>query len=131
MNLKAEARGITTLISDFADQAATLVRTEFRLLRTEMSEKIDQVRNGAIEVLAGGVCLLAALLILLQALVVALAELGLGAGWASLLVGVVVAALGAFLVRRGTSNMATANLMPDRTQEQVAEDARTMKEHIR
>jgi len=131
MDTRSDSRGITTLFSDLADQASTLVHTEFRLLRAEMSEKVEQFRNGAIEVIAGSICLLAALLVLLQALVVALAELGLGAGWASLLVGVVVAVIGAILVSRGTSNMSAQNLTPERTQEQVTRDARAVKEQIR
>ncbi|WP_028034706.1 phage holin family protein [Chelativorans sp. J32] len=131
MSSNDDPRGITTLISDLADQASTLVRTEFELLRTEMSEKLGQVKNGAIEVIAGAICLMAALLVLLQALIVALARLGLGPAWASLLVGVVVAILGAILVRTGSSNMSASNLTPDRTQAQLDRDVRTVKEQIR
>lgn len=131
MSTREDQRSITTLVSDLTEQAATLVRTEFRLLRAEMSEKFDQVRNGGMEIVAGGICLLAALLVLLQALVLALAELGLGAGWASLIVGGVVAIVGLILVRMGTSNISARNLMPERTQEQLARDAHAIKEQTR
>ncbi|WP_173931319.1 phage holin family protein [Chelativorans sp. Marseille-P2723] len=130
-NTNEDQRGITTLVTDLADQAATLVRTEFRLLRAEMSEKLEQVRNGGLEIVAGSICLLAALLVLLQALVVALAELGLGMAWSSLIVGVVVAIIGFVLVRMGTSNISATNLTPERTQEQLAKDTRAVKEQIR
>jgi len=118
-------------VSDLADQASTLVRTEFRLLRTEMSEKFDQVKNGAIEVIAGSICLLVALMVLVQALIIALAEMGLGGGWASLLVGVVLAVFGYVMVKAGSSNMSAANLTPDRTQNQLSQDARAVKEQMR
>ncbi len=131
MNPNGDPRSVPTLVSDLATQATTLIQTEMRLLKAEMSEKLGHVRNGAIEVVAGAICLLAALLVLLQALVVALAELGLGAGWASLLVGVAVAVLGVILVRTGSSNMSVENLTPDRTQEQLSKDARVVKEQVR
>src|SRR4029077_5104978 len=120
-----------TLLSDLAQQASTLVQTEIRLLRVELSEKIALMGTGGAEVLAGALCLLAALLILLQALVIALAKLGLGPGWASLLVGIVVAAIGAFLVRNGSAQLSPANLTPTRTQEQVTRDLRVAKEQLK
>jgi len=131
MNGNDEGRGVMGLVSDLADQASTLVRTEFRLLRTEMSEKFDQVKNGTIEVIAGAICLLVALMVLVQALIIALAEMGLGGGWASLLVGVVLAVLGYIMVKAGSSNMSAANLTPDRTQNQLSQDARAVKEQMR
>lgn len=131
MSPDRESRSIQTLISDLCDQATSLVHTEFRLLRAEMTEKVGQIKSGATEIVAGGICLLAALLILLQALVVALAELGLGAGWASLLVGVVVAVIGVILMRIGTSNVSATNLTPERTQEQLGRDTQAVKEQVR
>lgn len=131
MSTREDPRGITTLFSDLANNATTLVQSEFRLLRAEMSEKVGQVGNGLAEMVAGAICLLAALLVLLQALVVALAEMGLGTGWASLAVGVVVAIIGGVLVRMGMSNMSSTNLMPERTQHQMSDDARAVKDQMK
>ncbi|TKB96621.1 MAG: phage holin family protein, partial [Mesorhizobium sp.] len=89
-----DTRSLTTLVSDLAQQVTTLLQTESRLLRAEISEKLSRAGAGAVEVMGGVICLLAALMVLLQALVIALASAGLGAGWSSLLVGVVVAVLG-------------------------------------
>ncbi|MER9210228.1 phage holin family protein, partial [Mesorhizobium sp. M0771] len=86
---------------------------------------------GAAEVLGGAICLLAALLVLLQALIIALTRAGLGAGWSSLLVGVVVAVLGVILLRTGTASMAPSELTPDRTQGQLKRDASAIKEQVR
>jgi uncharacterized membrane protein YqjE len=131
MKTSPEDRSVTTLLGDFAQQASALVQTEVRLLRAELSEKIAQLGTGGAEVLAGALCLLAALLVLLQALVIALANLGLGPGWASLLVGIVVAALGAFLVRKGSAQLSPSNLTPTRAQEQVSRDLRVAKEQLK
>jgi hypothetical protein len=131
MNGMQDERSLATLISDLAQQGSTLVRTEAKLLRAELSEKAAALGSGAIEVGAGAICLLAALMVLLQALVIALANAGLGAGWSSLLVGVVVAAFGAVLVRNGSAKFDPSELNPDRTTDQLKRDARVIKEQVR
>ena len=131
MTMSPDDRSVPTLLSDLAQQASALVQTEVRLLRVELSEKLALMGTGGAEVLAGALCLLAALLILLQALVIALANLGLGPGWASLLVGIVVAALGAFLVRNGSAQLSPSNLTPTRMQEQISRDLRVAKEQLK
>ena len=70
-------------------------------------------------------------MVLLQALVIALANAGLGAGWASLLVGVVVAGLGMVLLRTGSRALSPAELAPDRTQDQLKRDAHVVKEQLK
>ncbi|MCV3209983.1 phage holin family protein [Mesorhizobium sp. YC-39] len=124
-------RSLATLVSDLAQQVTTLLQTEGNLLRAEMSEKLSKAGAGAVEIVGGAICLLAALVVLLQALVIALANVGLGAGWSSLLVGIVVAALGAILMRSGIASMAPSELTPDRTQDQLKRDVRVIKEQIR
>jgi len=119
------------LISDLSQQVTTLLQTEGKLLRTELYEKAEKAGAGAAEVLGGAICLMAALLILLQALVIALANAGLGAGWSSLLVGIVVAVVGAFLVRTGAANMKPSQLTPDRTTGQLKRDASVIKDQVK
>ena len=79
--------------------------------------------------LAGAICLLAALMVLLQAVVIGLTNAGLNPGWASLIVGVVVALVGIVLLKKGASDM--SNLTPERTANQVAKDANLVKEQVR
>ncbi|MBZ9811181.1 MULTISPECIES: phage holin family protein [unclassified Mesorhizobium] len=131
MSNEQDSRSLPTLVSDLAQQVTTLLQTEARLLRAEISESVNRAGTGAVEVLGGALCLLAALIVLLQALVIALASAGLGAGWSALLVGVVVAVLGFVLLRKGMASMAPAELTPDRTQDQLKRDARLIKEQIR
>lgn len=100
-------------------------------MRAEISEKASKAGAGAVEILGGAICLLAALLVLLQALVIALASAGLGAGWSSLLVGVIVALLGVTLLRNSMAGMTVSELTPDRTQDQLKRDARVIKEQLR
>ena len=83
-----------------------------------------------VEVLAGALCLFAALIILLQALVVALTRLGLSADWASLLVGIVIAVLGAVLIRRGTAQLTPSNFSPDADGGQLSQDLRAAEDQV-
>ena len=81
--------------------------------------------------LGGAICLMAALMVLLQALVIALANAGLGAGWSSLLVGVIVAVLGVVLLRTGAASLSPSELNPDRTEDQLKRDVRVVKEQLK
>lgn len=130
MSADPDTRSVPTLVGDLINQVTTLMQTELRLFRAEVSEKISQAENGALAIVAGAICLLASLLVLLQALVIALAEF-IGAGWASLLVGAVVAIIGAILVKTGTSSLDPSKLAPERTQEQLRRDAQVAREQIR
>lgn len=127
---ESETRSVPQLIGDLAADVSNLVRTEGKLLRAELSEKATQFGTGAGEVVAGALCLFAALLVMLQAVIVGLTNLGLGAGWASLLVGVVVAGIGAALLMRGIQNVSPSGLAPERIQEQLRQDADAVKEQI-
>lgn len=132
MSAQTDPRSVPTLISDLTQQVATLIQTEIRLLRAEISEKLGQLGSGAAEVGAGAICLLAALMVLLQALVIGVSKIGdMGMGWASLIVGVLVAILGAILVKAGTNNLSPSNLTPERTQEQLRRDAMVAKEQLK
>ncbi|MBA1144487.1 phage holin family protein [Mesorhizobium neociceri] len=126
-----DERSLIMLVSDLTHQVTTLLQTEGKLLRTELYEKAERAGAGAAEVLGGAICLVAALLVLLQALVIALAQAGLGAGWSSLLVGVLVALLGLFLVRNGSASMKLSKLTPDRTAAQFKSDADVIKDQVR
>ena len=56
--------------------------------------------------------------------------MGLGAGWSSLLVGVVVGVIGVVLLQQGRSLLGEG-LIPKRTQTQVQRDAEMLKEQVK
>jgi hypothetical protein len=118
------------LIADLGRDVSSLVSKEAGLLRSEVDEKFSNLQTAGGSLAAGAICLLAALLVLLQALIVALTNMGLGAGWSSLLVGVVVAAIGVFLLQQGRSLLGEG-LIPKRTQTQVQRDAEMLKEQVK
>ncbi len=124
-----DTRSFPQLLGDLTGDLTGLVRKESELVRAEFSEKLGVLGKAAGEMAAGAICLLAALLVLLQAVVIGLSNI-MGAGWASLLVGVVVAIFGIVLVRAGTKAASPSGLAPDRTIAQVKKDAHLVKEQV-
>lgn len=127
---RADQRSVPNLLSDLVHQITTLFRTESSLLKAELSENVNKLGTGAMEVAAGAICLLVALIVLVQALVIALSG-WLGPTWAALLVGIALAAIGAILAKRGSTNLSPSGLAPDRTTRQVREDINLAKEEVR
>lgn len=124
-----ENRSLPQLLGDLSSDITGLLRKESELVRAEVSEKLAQLVKASGEMAAGAICLMAALLILLQAVVIALAKV-IGAGWASLIVGLVLAVLGFILVRAGAKSAAPQRLTPERSLRQVEKDAQLAKEQV-
>lgn len=125
-----EARSLTDLIGQLGGDLAALVRKESELVRAEIGEKSRSVGKAVGGIAAGGLLMTAALLVLLQALVLALSKI-MDPIWASLLVGVVVAAVGFLLLRAGMKRMSVGALKPDRTTRQLKKDAELVKGNTR
>jgi len=129
--MHTDDRSLKDLLTDLTESITTLFRKEIQLARAETSEKINQV-GVAIGAIAGGAILaLAALIVLLQALVIGITEAGVPAGWASLIVGVIVAVVAYVLIHKGTSDLKASNLAPQRTMDSLKRDAQVVKEQAR
>ena len=127
-----ETRSVTDLLVDLLKETRELISTEGRLVRAEISDKIRQVEMGGGSIAAGAICLLVALITLTAALVTALAHVAnMGPGWAALIVGVVLALIGAGLLAKGRSDLKPDNLMPSRSAHELREDTRLVKEQTR
>jgi hypothetical protein len=112
-------------------QLAVLFRTEIRLVRTELAEKVSRAVN-AVGLLSGAlVLLLAALIILLQGAAAWLVVAGLQPHWAAFIVGAVVAVIGVGLLFIALSALKVSNLRPNRTLGQVGKDMAVAKEIVR
>jgi hypothetical protein len=129
--MHTDDRSLKDLLADLTESITTLFRQEIQLARAETSEKITQV-GVAIGAIAGGAILaLAALIVLLQALVIGITEAGVPAGWASLIVGVIVAIIAYVLIHKGTNDLKASNLAPNRTMGSLKRDAQVVKEQAR
>lgn len=134
----ASSNSVPDLVAKLFRDISDLFRMEGRLIRAEMNDKITQLQAGIGKIAAGAIILLVSLIVLSDALVIGIAELigtvsvtDNNTGWAALIVGGVYAAIGAFLVRSGISDLNPENLTPDRTAHQVSRDAELAKEQVR
>lgn len=126
------------LVTQLISEVTELLRKETDLVRTEVNAKITQLQAGVGKMAAGAVVLLVALMVLADALVVGVAVLlgtaeagGDKTGLASLIVGGVFSAIGAFLIRSGAGDISPMNLKPDRTAMQVRRDRDLARDQMR
>ncbi len=117
------------LLLGMSEDISTLVHKEIELARLEISEKLKKATGGIINIAAGGI-----LLLLGAGALVAAAILGLGsvfAYWlAALIVGVVIALVGLFLVQTGQANVRSLTLMPEKSLASLKEDTEMVKEKL-
>jgi len=122
------ARGLGELLRALAIDAQDLVRGEIALARAEMDSKINRAMMALVWTMGGMLLGFAALVIILMAGVDALTPvMPVWAG--SLLVGVIVALIGALIARSGIRMLSLERLTPKRTARNLQADARLVKEH--
>lgn len=125
-----DERSLGELFGDLAREISTLFRAELDLAKTEMSQKAATVGKHAAMIAAGGAVAYAGLLALVAALILLLANWM--PWWASaLLVGLVVAGAGGFLVMNSINALKRADLAPTQTLETIKEDVQWAKGQTR
>jgi uncharacterized membrane-anchored protein len=123
-----DERPLGELFGDLAREVTTLMRQEWLLARTEMSEKATRVGKDLGFLALGGAILYAGFLALVAAAIIGLATAGLAWWLAALIVSVVVGGAGAFLVQRGLTALRREDLTPRQTVRTLREDAEWIKE---
>ncbi len=131
MDQKKADPSIGELFAELAKETSTLVRQEVALARTELSQKAGDVGKDLGFLAIGGAVAYAGLLAIIAAIVIALATLGLPWWLSALLVGLVVAGIGYFLVQKGLSALKRESLAPKQTLDTLKEDAEWAKEQAR
>jgi uncharacterized membrane protein YqjE len=116
------------LLSDAIAHMSSLVRKEVDLARAEVSENVNRAGVAVGLLAAALVIALTALNVLAAALVAGLADWGLGAGWAALIVGVVLAVIAFALAMKAKNDLKLTNIAPSRTAKNVQRDAQALKE---
>lgn len=127
-------RSLGTLFSELTRETTTLVQQEIALAKAETSEKLSQLGSGLASLAIGGLVLFAGLLKLLDAVIFGLGELfppDLTPWLAALIVGGIVALIGAVMLQKGRSNLQPQNLVPQRTVDSLQRDQELVKEHVR
>jgi hypothetical protein len=130
MDAPRDQRPLGQLFGDLAEQLATLIRKEMELARTEMTEKATAMGRDAASIGIGAALGYGGVLVLLGAAVLLLVEVGLDPWIAALIVGLVAAGVGAFLVNQGRTKIAEVDLAPKKTVETLKDDAQWAKEQV-
>ena len=131
MQERRDERSLGELFGDLAKETSTLVRQEVQLAKTEMTEKASAVGKDAGMIAAGGFVAYAGLLALVAALIIALGQLGVPWWLSSLIVGVVVAAVGYLLIQKGINAIKRTNMAPKQTIQTLKEDRQWASEQMR
>jgi len=130
MDKLREERSLGELFGDLSRETSALVRHEVELARTEMGQKASQVGKDIGSLAVGGAIAYAGFLAILAAIIIALSS---AIPWwlAALLVGLVVAGIGYFLVQKGLTALKRQDMAPKQTLETVKEDTEWAKEQLR
>jgi hypothetical protein len=142
----ADDRSLGDLLSELADETTTLVKQELALAKTEIREEVDRATNEAKTaaknagyIAAGGAVAYTGLIAIVIGLGWLLGELLGGAEWLGILiVGLVVAAIGYALVKKGLKTLRheldalkRTDLKPERTIHTLKEDKQWLKHETR
>ena len=126
MQTGKDDRSLGELFGDLAGQTGTLVREEVTLAKAELTQTATQAGKDIGVLVIGGAVAYAGLLALLAAVILALTTV-LPAWLAALIVGLVVAGVGALLLQRGRAALAHTDLAPRQTLATLAADVDAVK----
>ena len=126
-----EHRTVPELFTDLISQVTSLFRTETRLARAEINEKITQAGSGVGMIVGGAVLLIPALVVLLQAAVAALIDQGFEPHIAALIVGGAAFLIGFIVALIGVNQLKVKKLTPDKTIKQLQSDAAFARNQVR
>jgi len=120
-------RSLGELFSELAQETSWLVRQEVTLAKTEVSQKASRAGKHIGTLAAGGAVAYAGLLAILAGVIVLLDDV-MPLWLSAILVGLVVALVGYFLVRRGLDALKREDLAPRQTIETFKEDQQWAKD---
>ena len=121
-------QSLGTLFADLSDKTTLLIRQEIALAKEEITGKVKRAAMDVVYFLIGAFIAYIGLLALIAAAALALA-LVLPNWVATLIVGVVVIAVGGLLVFIGINSLKDINLKPERTIETLKDDVKAVKEN--
>ena len=131
MQQNKQERSLGELFGDLAKETSDLVRQEVELAKTELSQKASNVTKDAGFLAIGAAVAYAGVLALGAALIIGLGQIGLPWWLAALLVGLVIAGIGYFLVQKGLKALKGQDLMPGKTIQTIKEDVEWAKGRTR
>ena len=129
-NRSMDNRPLGDLFGDLATEMSNLVRQEVALAKVEVGQKAKYVGKNVGYLVVGGAIAYAAMLAVIAAIIMLLAKVMPNWG-ATLLVGILVAGVGWFLIGKALSALQQTDITPRQTVETLKEDATWMKQQIK
>ena len=121
--------GLGSILGSVVQDVQDLIRGEIRLARAELDQKLRGVILAAIFLLGGALLAFAGLVVFLQGIAAALA-LAISTWAASLIVGLVIVAIGGLFAWSGLSKLSLKSLAPEHMTSSLQKDVQVVKEHI-
>jgi len=130
MQERNEEQSIGELFASLARDTSSLVRQEVELARTEMTQKATTAAKQGAYIGIGGAVAYVGLIVLAFALAYLLAEF-IPLWAAALIVALVFAGIGYFLIQKGLTTLRNTSLKPEETIETLKEDAAWVKDQVK
>ena len=125
-----DSRPISELFADALSQFSNLIRNELQLARAEISIKVGQKMTATALLAAAAIFLIPTLVLLLTSLAAWLVENGMRPSVSYLTAGGAGLLLVAILGGIGMNRLKTTSLVPNRTLDQLQQDAAAVREHV-
>jgi Flp pilus assembly protein TadB len=123
-------RSLGELFTELSRETTTLIRQEVDLAKTEMTQKASKAGKDVGFMAAGGLVAYAGFLAILAGIIIILHNVM--PWWASaLLVGIIVAAIGGFLIWQGMQDLKQGGMAPTQTIDTLQEDTQWAKEQMK
>jgi xanthine/uracil permease len=119
------------LFSELSRETSTLVRQEVALAKTELTAKASQVGRDVGFLAAGGAVAYAGLLAIIAGIIILIGDLINNTWLSALIVGLIIAGIGYYLVQKGLSDLKNANLAPEQTIESLKENKEWVQEQTK
>ena len=127
----SEEKSSVGLLSQLVEDVSGLVRTEMSLARSEVSQSVSDARTGLGSMAMGLAVLIPGVTLLVVALVLIIeAFTGLEAWSSTLLVAVVITAIGTVLLTTAKAKLSAENMLPTRTQASMQKDANLVEKKL-
>lgn len=128
--MQREERSLGDLFSELTRETSTLVRKEIELAKTEMTDKATKAGKNVASLAIGGAVAYAGALALIAGVILLLGN-AIPLWVSALIVGLVVAGIGYFLIQKGLTALKHLDMVPHQTIETLKEDKEWAKDQIR
>ncbi len=130
MTQRQDERSLGELFSELSRETSTLVHQEVQLAKTEMTQKATLVGKDVGWIGVGGAIAYAGLLAVIGGLILLLG-LVISVWLSALIIGIVVAGIGYFMIQHGINSLKSSSLAPNETIESLKEDTEWAKQQTK